>query len=363
MINKNNKDQHLFELVVNDIKKKIFEGYYKPGVKLPNYVELTKIYDVSMSTIKKAMQELNDQGFLVSRVGKGTFINKEKLKEEQKRKNPSNKILFSIINSNDADFFQTLSVVRSVAESVGKEVVIDIHDDVHSQESALELISKENNYDLLILGTARKSVYGVKLYQKLSKRVPTIFCHDIYDSSIPVITVDNYATGKLAAKHLLEHSKRKICIVLDENGYKSDDLKMKGFMKTLEDNYSRSRCFVVRNSFKSKGSTFEDGYKLGSIIDLKSSEIDSVFASNDEVARGFYQAVLEKDSSKIEHLTILGFGQLRGNKKRKYNFGTIGINKKDLKEAYLSKFKEMCNSEADAEPTTVLLKPKMFSRK
>ncbi len=363
MINKNNKDQHLFELVVSDLKNKIYDGFYKPGEKLPNYIELTKIYDVSMSTIKKAMLELNEQEFLVSRVGKGTFINEEKLKKALKKKNPTNKVLFSIINSNDADFFNTLSIVRSLVEEQGKELVLKVYEDVHSQESSLANITKEEEYDLLIIGTARKSTYGVKLYQKLLERIPTIFCHDINDADFPVITIDNYQVGQLAAKHLLKKSKRKICIILDENGYKSDDLKLEGFMKSLEENYSRSRCFAVRNSFKSKGSTFEDGYNLGSIIDLKSSEIDSVFASNDEVARGFYKALVDKSYPDLDKISFLGFGNLRANKKRKYNFSSIGIDRKGLKEAYSQAFSELLNPKNEEKYSNqIFLKPRLISR-
>jgi DNA-binding LacI/PurR family transcriptional regulator len=363
MIDKNNKDRHLFELVVNDLKKKIYSGFYEPNEKLPNFLELTQAYDVSMSTIKKAMQVLNDEEFLVSRVGKGTFINKNKLEHHLKLQNPTNKILFSIINSNDADFFNTLRIVENVAEDLGKELEVEIHKDMHSHESSISRISKKGGYDVLILGTSRKTIYGVKLFQKLQDKIATVFCHDIYDSDFPIITVDNHAVGELAAKHLLKLSNRKICIVLDENGYKSDDLKLQGFMRTLEKNYSRSRCLVVRNSFQSKGSTYEDGYRLGAMIDLESSEIDAVFASNDEVARGFQEAVKEKNEEKLKDLIILGFGGLKGNKKRKYDFCSIGLDKTALSESYRNYFAKVFKGDYKSSSSEILIKPKLISRK
>lgn len=363
MIDKNNNESHLFELVAKDIKKKILDGYFSPDLKLPNFVELSKMYDVSMATIKKTMLLLNDEKIVVSRVGKGTFINKEKLKLYIKQSKPTNKILFSIINSNDANFFKNRKRLESLVEKLGKELIVEIHDDVNSQEQALANLIDSSSVDGVIIGSARKSLYGVKLYKKLAEQIPTIFCHDIYDSEIPVVTIDNYKTGCLAAKHLLRFSKKKIGVVLDENGYKSDDLKLKGFLDTLDQSNSRSRCIVVRNSFRSKGSTFDDGYNFGSILDLKSSEIDAVFASNDEVARGFCIALADKGFNNLDTFTLLGFGDLKSNKRQKYNFATIGVEAKYLLQAFESFIQKTCNRlSSDTLLQDVNLEPKLITR-
>lgn len=363
MIDKNNNDSHLFELVAKDIKQKIYEGYFNPDLKLPNYIQLSEIYDVSMATIKKTMLLLNDEKIVVSRVGKGTFINKEKLNLYLRRKEPSNKIVFSIVNSNDANFFRTSKKIEAIVDKLGKQLIVNIHEDVNSQEQSLSKLLKEGNADALIIGSARKSVYGVKLYNRLAEQIPTVFCHDIYDTEIPVITIDNYKAGRLAAEHLLKFSKKKIGVVLDENGYKSDDLKLKGFLDKLEESNSRSRCIVVRNSFRSKGSTFDDGFNFGTILDLKSSEIDAAFASNDEVARGFYQALVEKGYKKIDSLTLLGFGNIKSTKKQKYHFASIGIEGRFLTQAYESFIQKTCNrTSKDAPLQDMLLQPKLINR-
>ena len=69
MVDLNNTNEHLYNLVAKDLKKKIRECYFGEVVNL-NYLRLTKIYTVSMSTIKKAMKILNDEHALISRVGK-----------------------------------------------------------------------------------------------------------------------------------------------------------------------------------------------------------------------------------------------------------------------------------------------------
>lgn len=76
MIDKNDTNKHLYEIITEDLIEKILDDHFGKSGRLPNYLQLTEMYDVSMSTIKKAMQLLNDKGYLVSRVGKGTFINK-----------------------------------------------------------------------------------------------------------------------------------------------------------------------------------------------------------------------------------------------------------------------------------------------
>ncbi|MFG1953156.1 GntR family transcriptional regulator [Micromonospora sp. NPDC048830] len=57
-----------------DLEKKIKDGTYPPGSQLPSGRALAASYDVSQSTISRAVARLRDEGVLVGRPGRGVFV-------------------------------------------------------------------------------------------------------------------------------------------------------------------------------------------------------------------------------------------------------------------------------------------------
>src|SRR5690554_1823947 len=68
--------------VKNYIKHSILEGELKPGDIIPSERELMKQFGLSRSTIRKAIKELEYEGYLVKVQGKGTFVSKHNIEKE-----------------------------------------------------------------------------------------------------------------------------------------------------------------------------------------------------------------------------------------------------------------------------------------
>ncbi len=64
----------LSQKVADDIKKMIIEKDYRPGDKLPNELEMSRLINVSRSTIREAIKILVSTSILEVRRGKGTFV-------------------------------------------------------------------------------------------------------------------------------------------------------------------------------------------------------------------------------------------------------------------------------------------------
>ena len=60
--------------VYNTLKKQILEGEYGVGSLLPTESELERIFGVSRTTIRKAVEILSREGFLEARQGRGTEV-------------------------------------------------------------------------------------------------------------------------------------------------------------------------------------------------------------------------------------------------------------------------------------------------
>ncbi len=75
-------NQPIYEQIKNQIKKQIIEGSLKAGEALPSIRVLAKELNVSVITTKRAYEELEKEGFIVTVPAKGTFvaeIDKEKI--------------------------------------------------------------------------------------------------------------------------------------------------------------------------------------------------------------------------------------------------------------------------------------------
>ena len=76
----------LYQQVIDIIKNEINSGAYKAGVRIPNEFELAESYKVGRVTVRRAIEELVQQGYLTKRQGKGTFVNAPKLKRKIRQK-------------------------------------------------------------------------------------------------------------------------------------------------------------------------------------------------------------------------------------------------------------------------------------
>lgn len=56
------------------IQNDIIKGKYHPGEKMPTEEELGKLYNISRITVRRALQNLCDNGLLERKQGKGTFV-------------------------------------------------------------------------------------------------------------------------------------------------------------------------------------------------------------------------------------------------------------------------------------------------
>jgi len=64
----------LYRQVKEDMKRRIQNGIYKPKDKIPSEPELSAEYAVSRITIRRAVEELCTEGYLVKQQGRGTFV-------------------------------------------------------------------------------------------------------------------------------------------------------------------------------------------------------------------------------------------------------------------------------------------------
>ncbi len=84
----NSSMQPIYEQVVSQIKAEILKGAMAPESKLPSVRELAGELRISALTVKKAYDTLEQEGFIVTVHGKGSFVagvNRDLALEAQKK--------------------------------------------------------------------------------------------------------------------------------------------------------------------------------------------------------------------------------------------------------------------------------------
>lgn len=82
----NQSKEPIYEQIKNQIKEKILNDELKEGDALPSMRKLAKDLRISLITTKRAYDELENEGFITSFVGKGSFVasqNVELLREKR----------------------------------------------------------------------------------------------------------------------------------------------------------------------------------------------------------------------------------------------------------------------------------------
>ncbi|MCW3489444.1 GntR family transcriptional regulator [Dethiobacter alkaliphilus] len=84
----NASDEPLYEQVARQIRESVLKGELKAGSALPSIRTLAKDLQISVITTKRAYEELEQEGFVETVPGKGSFValqNKELLREKRLR--------------------------------------------------------------------------------------------------------------------------------------------------------------------------------------------------------------------------------------------------------------------------------------
>ena len=72
----------LYHQLKQALRDEIERGAYKPGDRLPSEPELIRQYGISRITVRQALDELESEGLIVRRHGKGTYVAERRIEQE-----------------------------------------------------------------------------------------------------------------------------------------------------------------------------------------------------------------------------------------------------------------------------------------
>lgn len=287
----------LYCQLADELQAKIEAGEILPGDKLPSESEMIQQYNIGRPTVRMALSQLVNKGYLEKVHGRGTYCKASHVNEERLN-------IDVILDMADTYFipYYMKSISEVLTENKCNFIVSD------SKNSTEEICS-------LLHKIIEKGTSGVILQPShLCEEVPQALhdCFRMYrNAGIPYLMIDcvyegietsytildEYKGGCLAANYLHSLGHRKILTVYIEK-FKDSILRLNGFRSVCEEQAVEQPILLPYR----KERFAEDLMDI-----LKAQKPTAVFCYNDDVAVECIRILRENGLLVPEDISVLGF--------------------------------------------------------
>ena len=294
------------------LKEQIELGIFKTSDKIPTEEELVQLTGLARATIRQAIQNLVNMGFLTRKKGLGTFVT---VPETKTNKHATIGIIIPDIRSGYAP-----ELARGAEDEASKNkhsLILCCTDDlfIKAEFHANRLI--ENSVSgVIYVPTASTDANNRLIVEKfLEKNIPIVLADRILPNlELDYVTTDNYDGAHKITSYLISKGHKKIAVVYS-NLFSTERLRFMGYKKALEDyRIPFDASLVVSHS----GPFIDEHFVRYAHSLLKSKKnFTAIFAGHDRIALVFYSVAKELGISIPEDISIVGYDDL--------NYRTISL--------------------------------------
>jgi GntR family transcriptional regulator of arabinose operon len=285
------------------LKKTIIDSGLKSGDRIPSENILSAKFNISRHTVRKALGELVNEGWLITTQGKGTFVRNTKTNNNNERR------IIGVMTTYLSDYIFP-SIIRGIDQILagnGYNIVLCCTNNRFDTESICLQNLLNQNINGLIVETTKSALPNpnLDLYLRFQQRnIPVLFMHGSYKGfDAASVFEDDVEAGYIAAKHLIELNHTKIgCI------FKIDDIqghaRYEGFIKA-----HREYNLTVSDNNTIWFDTADMEYKVkenGPVEELF-NECTAIVCYNDQVALRVIDIIRAKNIPVPDRLSLVSF--------------------------------------------------------
>jgi DNA-binding LacI/PurR family transcriptional regulator len=296
----------LYRQVGEHLKSEIISGKLRVGDQIGSQQELAEKYRVSLITVKRAVAELTNEGFLYSRVGKGTYV----LDSQPRKEGAKSKTIGLVLRDLKSPFFSM--IVHGAEEFASQKgfsiLVSNSSSRMDKEEQQIANFMEYGVAGMIIASMTHEYTANNALRKLHNTGFPYVVVSYVKDPDIFFVGTDHEQGGYLAAQHLIRIGHKKIGYVNGEEGNLVGELRMQGFLRALREHgldFSNDRMYRLRN--RGEWHDFNSGYEIGEKLASLADCPKAMFVYNDLAALGFSQALLDKGRSIPDDVAIIGF--------------------------------------------------------
>lgn len=271
---------------------------YMPEERLPSRPDLCKKLDTTRTTLDKAIRELEEEGYLTSRNGSGTYV----VGLMDGVQSPAGAWGVIVPNVMEAIYPGLVRGAENVAQRYGINIIICNSDnDSDKQEQYVKRLLYSGVSGMIIVPVVSNDIrVNFRLYNQLaSARTPFVFCNrSVEGINVPTVASNDFYGGYIATKHLIGRGYRNIAYI-SRLKYKTSIDRCQGYISMLmEENIPINRHLI----------RFDQNVTAAMEDLLHSGEaLDAVFCFNDKVAEDCCPAILRSGLAISDDIGIIGY--------------------------------------------------------
>jgi GntR family transcriptional regulator of arabinose operon len=183
--------------------KELSSGRLKPGDALPTELALATSAEVSRTTVRHALAELERSGLIRRVRGSGTFVHEAAME----RLNAGLDIFALVIPDTRGGFYPSLQrgFHSASAERHNQVIVCDTDNDPFRQADALLQLIDKKIAGIAIVPTTSPITPSHQIRPLQERGIPVVFCHRRVEGiSAPLVSFSALEAGRLAGRAMLE---------------------------------------------------------------------------------------------------------------------------------------------------------------
>jgi DNA-binding LacI/PurR family transcriptional regulator len=283
------------------LKAEIISGKYACYEPIPSQQQLIDAYQVSLITVRRAIEKLSAEGYILRRQGKGCFV----APATDWQINRSQVLQIGVIVSSIANSFfpEIIEGMEQYLHTVNAQLTIS-----HSQWQAAHERSHINSF-------LRNGCHGLLIspsqdcqaYRKLQEEgVPFVFFNHYFpDAGFPYVITDDRNGVKAAIDHLIARGHRRIGAVIGGSGKATALDRLAG----LRDSFAAAGL-EWKDSWLSwqKNFTYDEGVEGARELFAREPALTAIFCSSELLATGTAAYLLNRGYRIPEQMSLVAFG-------------------------------------------------------
>lgn len=285
--------------------EQIEQGVFKPGDKIPTEAEFVQMAGLARATIRQAIQNLVNTGYLVRKRKLGTFVVNRTVDNE------SRKIIGLLVPDIRVGYAPELARGAEDEAANNKQSLILCNTDdlfIKAEFHADRLI--ENSVaGVIFVPTAASDEKNKLIVDKFTSRNIPVVLADRTVSGVHVdhVTTDNFEGAYSITEHLIKLGHRKIAITLSTL-FSTERERLNGYKKALKDNRIRIDKSIILTH---EGRYAEKPYiEFARKLFKQRDKFTAVFAGHDRIAYLLTSVALNLGIKIPDELSIVGYDDL-----------------------------------------------------
>jgi LacI family transcriptional regulator len=315
----------LYKQLRKQLAQLIYERHLRPGDNIPPQRDLSQLCRVSEMTVRRALQELAQEGLLQARAGSGTKVVDPQQRQEQLSQTASTvarRWRIGIVMASLSDGYPFLSrMMEQLDQEAGTQVRYQLLDlpTCETDPATIAQIVPLRALDGVIL-MSPVNLTLVTLCQR--QRIPYVLLYnDLADEQSHCIVVD-YASGLLeAVAYLVHNQRRRIALVTAARQRFSTGQMVDAYHTACQLHGLQVQAeWLVHASYEER-----QGYEAMIHLLGTSPRPDAVLFASDYQARGGLVALQEAKMAVPQEIAVVGAGRLLREKEWPVPLSTIDL--------------------------------------